>query len=86
MSSLSFVFSRTIKNKVKRSLKRPQTYIALVFVVLYAVMVLYGLGSMSVDFGLNSPEGIATVLSVLMVMIVPANLISYIKRKGYSPL
>lgn len=37
---------------------------------------------MSVDFGLNSPEGIATVLSVLMVMIVPANLISYIKRKG----
>lgn len=82
MSSLSFVFSRTIKNKVKRSLKRPQTYLALVFVILYAALVLYGLGSMSVDFGLNSPEGIATVLSVLMVMIVPANLISYIKRKG----
>ena len=82
MSSLSFVFFQTIKNKVKRSLKRPQTFLALVFVVLYAALVLYGLGSMSVDFGLNSPEGIATVLSVLMVMIVPANLISYIKRKG----
>ena len=71
MSSLSFVFFQTIKNKVKRSLKRPQTFLALVFVVLYAALVLYGLGSMSVDFGLNSPEGIATVLSVLMVMIVP---------------
>ena len=81
MSSLSFVFFQTIKNKVKRSLKRPRTFLALVFVVLYAALVLYGLGSMSVDFGLNSPEGIATVLSVLMVMIVPANLISYIKRK-----
>lgn len=82
MSSLSFVFFQTIKNKVKRSLKRPRTFLALVFVVLYAALILYGLGSMSVDFGLNSPEGIATVLSVLMVMIVPANLISYIKRKG----
>ena len=80
MSSLSFVFFQTIKNKVKRSLKRPRTFLALVFVALYAALILYGLGSMSVDFGLNSPEGIATVLSVLMVMIVPANLISYIKR------
>lgn len=55
MSSLSFVFFQTIKNKVKRSLKRPRTFLALVFVVLYAALILYGLGSMSVDFGLNSP-------------------------------
>ena len=52
------------------SLKRPRTFLALVFVVLYAALILYGLGSMSVDFGLNSPEGIATVLSVLMLSLI----------------
>lgn len=82
MSSLSYIYKRTFVNKLKKALKRPVSYIAAVFIVGYAAMIIFGFGQMSTGFNLKTPENLATILSVIVFFIMPADIISYSKRKG----
>lgn len=82
MSSLSYIYKRTFVNKLKKALKRPVSYIAAVAIVGYAVMVVYGLGLMASQFNLKTPENLATLLAMIVFFIMPADIISYSKRKG----
>lgn len=82
MSSLGYITKRTFCNKLKRALKKPVTYIVAIFIIFYAVMVIFGISNLAKDFHFDSEQGVATVMSLLMFYIVPADIISYIKRKG----
>lgn len=82
MSSLAYLVRRTFINKLKKALKRPVTYIAAIAIIAYAVMVFVGLGSMASDFGFMTAEKYAVVLSVIIFVILPGDMISYAKRKG----
>lgn len=82
MSSLLYLKKRTFVNKLKKALKRPVTYIAAVGIVGYMAMLLWAFGMIASDFGLDNPAGYATLLSVLVFLIMPADIISYSKRKG----
>lgn len=81
-SSLLYLYKQTAKNRIKKALKRPVTYFAIVGIGLYAVMIINVFGDMANDFGLNTGQDIATILSMLMFFLVPADFISYAKRKG----
>ncbi len=82
MSSLGYLFQRIFVNKVKKALKRPVTYIAVVGIVGYILMMLWSFGMMAEDMGLKSAENFATILSGIVFFIMPADIISYTKRKG----
>lgn len=82
MSSLAYLVRRTFINKLKKALRRPITYIAVVGILGYAAIILWSFGMMAEDFGLSEAKGFATVLSVLVFWVMPADIISYSKRKG----
>lgn len=87
MRSLKYLYLTSAKNRIKKALKRPVTYIAGVFVLLYVWLILFGFGSLFDSMGINSRETIAAGLSALMFMLIPVNIISYVRRKGliYHP-
>lgn len=87
MRSLKYLYLTSAKNKIKKALKRPVTYIAGIFVLLYVWMIIYGFGTIFDSMGINSRETIAAGLSALMFLMIPVNIISYVRRKGliYRP-
>lgn len=82
MNSLFYLKKRTFVNKLKKALKRPMTYVSAVGILVYLAMILWSFGMMADEFGLNNPASFATVLSILVFWIMPADIISYSKRKG----
>lgn len=82
MNSLAFIYKKSFKNKLKKAVRRPVTYIAGVFIIAYIVMMAAMFIDMAREFAVDSPKRVATILSLLMFYIVPANIISYVKRKG----
>lgn len=69
-------------NRIKKALKKPVTYVALVFIVGYIIMITFSFGMMIDDFGVDNTESLAVVLTVIVFFITPSNLISYSRRKG----
>lgn len=82
MSSFLYLFCHTFKNRIRKALKKPATYVLAVFIVLYVFMIFQSLGGLTEDFQVNTPRHMAMLLSLLIFFILPSNLISYSKRKG----
>lgn len=81
-SSMIYLYTKILKNRIKKALKKPTTYIAVVIGIGYLILMLWSFGMMAHDLGIDSPENFAMVLSILVFMIIPGDIISYTKRKG----
>ena len=82
MRGLIYLYKRTIINNIKRALKRPVTYIWLVFVVGYLLLMGIGFGTMIEEGNFGTPENIVAILSIIIFAMIPGNIISYSRRKG----
>lgn len=82
MKGLIYLYERTVINSIKRALKRPVTYIWLVFAVLYLAMMVFGFSGMIQEANFGTPENIVAILSIIIFAMIPGNIISYSKRKG----
>ena len=82
MKGLIYLYQRTITNRVKKALKRPVTYIMAVFILLYVLLICNSLNMMVEDGNFGSAENFVTILSILVFVLIPSNLVSYAKRKG----
>ncbi len=82
MGSFGYLFRHTARNRIRKALRRPATYIFTILILLYAVLMFSGFGTMFAQWGANRPQHLTAILSVLMIWLLPANVISYSKRKG----
>ena len=82
MKGLIYLYQRTITNRVKKALKRPVTYIMAVFILLYVLLICNSLNMMVAEGDFGSAENFVTILSILVFVLIPSNLVSYAKRKG----
>lgn len=82
MKGLIYLYERTVINSIKRALKRPVTYIWLVFAVFYLAMMVFGFSTMIQEANFGTPENIVAILSIIIFAMIPGNIISYSKRKG----
>lgn len=82
MEALWYLRKQTIKNRVKKALKRPVTYIYLVLGIVYAVMVISGLGIILKELHFDSVYGLVVILTVGTFYMLPGNFVSYAGRKG----
>lgn len=85
-STFFFLYKRILKNRVKKALHKPVTYIYLVLAVLYFVMI-FGSFNISINticegLGIERESVLTVVLTVFAFFVIPGNLISYSKRKG----
>lgn len=82
MKGMIYLYKRTIINRIKKALKKPMTYVAIIFIALYAAMVSFGIYVSVKDANIASPENLVTILSATILVILPGNIISYARRKG----
>lgn len=84
MGALGYLYRRTFINRIKTALKKPVTYVYLVFILIYLVAVPFSFKVLIDEYGGASPGGMAIVLTVFGFWMLPTNLISYAKRKGLT--
>ena len=82
MGAMGYLYGRILRNRVRKALRKPVTYVYLAFLLLYLFLVPYSLKMLVEEFGGDSPEGMAAVLTVVAFWLIPGNLIAYAKRKG----
>lgn len=82
MKGLVYLYQRTIINRIKKALKRPATYLMVAFILLYILMVWNSLNMVMEEGNFNSKENYVAILSIFVFWLIPANLISYARRRG----
>lgn len=82
MKGLIYLYQRTVLNRIKKALKKPMTYVALIFIILYVVMIFWSFNMIIKESNLATPENLVTVLACTVLLILPSNIISYSRRRG----
>lgn len=78
MRGLIFLLKACAKNRLKTAVKKTITYL----ITVYALFVICSFQNFFANLGLDTPQGMVTILSAIVVVSVPSNLILYAKRKG----
>lgn len=82
MSSLAYLYQRTVVNRVKKALKRPVTYIAAVGIIFYVLMMFFSFGILVMEMDTSNTKNLAAIFSIMVFFLIPADIISYSRRRG----
>lgn len=82
MKPIFYLYKRTWINRVKRAVKKPVTYIWLFFFLFYFVLILNSITKASDVPWLQQPSLLTALLTVVVFIFIPSNLISYTRKKG----
>lgn len=82
MGAVKYLYLHTLKNRVKTAFHKPVTYVYLAVIVLYMVQIPTSFKTIAEELKIDTPGGMAGLLTVLAFWLVPGNLIAYAKRKG----
>lgn len=82
MKALLYLTKRSFINRAKKAIKKPVTYLYLVLIVVYAVMILSGISSVAMAGGIDDKRGIVYIMTVWIYFQFCINFLSYAKLKG----
>lgn len=82
MNALLYLRKTMWKNRIKKALRRPATYIFLVLGLFYAGIIVMGIFGVAEMMEFDSPYGMVILMTVWTFYMVPANFVSYAGRKG----
>lgn len=83
MKGLIYLTKTSLKNRIKKYIKKPVTYIWVILMALYFyVFIVKSLPILIEEMNIGSSEGFALILSFSVFVFMPANIITYAKRKG----
>lgn len=82
MRALGYLYGRIFRNRLSKTLKKPVTYLYLAVILLYIGLMAIGFREIFAGWKMDSPEGMTAVLTVFAFWSIPANLITYARRKG----
>lgn len=82
MRGIMYIFFTSTKNLIKKSLKKPVTYIWIVAGLAYLAMVVNGFSTIIKSMGIGTPKGFVVVLSFAVFFFLPANMVTYARKKG----
>lgn len=82
LSPIVYLYKRTLVNRIKKALKKPVTYILLLFFGGYLVMLVGIFSSAVLRLPMPPASTLTAFLTIVAFIFTPANLISYSRRKG----
>ncbi|MBQ9122146.1 MAG: putative ABC exporter domain-containing protein [Lachnospiraceae bacterium] len=82
MSAIWYLYKKSLKNWAKKALKKPMTYLYLVLILIYGLMLPFSMNLLLSEYGMDTPATMAAACSIVVFWLIPANMISYVKRKG----
>lgn len=82
MGAIGYLYRRVLANRIRKALHKPVTYVYIVIILFYLAILPFSLRTMAEEFAVNTPGGMAGILTLLAFWIIPGNLVAYAKRKG----
>lgn len=82
MKAIFYLYKTTLVNRIKTALKKPVTYLLLVFSGGYLAMLFWIFSNAMQELDTPPASTLTGFLSVTAFIFIPANLISYSRRKG----
>lgn len=82
MGAIGYLYRRVLANRIRKALHRPVTYVYIVIILFYLAVMPFSLSVMAEEFAVNTPGGMAGIMTLFAFWIIPGNLVAYAKRKG----
>lgn len=82
MGAIGYLYRKTLLNRVRMALRKPVTYFYAALILFYMICLPFSLRTLTENGGIDSPGGMAGVLTLFAFWLIPGNLIAYAKRKG----
>ncbi len=82
ISALFYLYRKSFKNRVKKALRKPIAYVYLVIAVVYFIFIFGTFGRLLDGVKTDKNSFFTACLTIFVFIFIPANLISYSKRKG----
>lgn len=82
MKALVYLTWRSFVNNIRRAVKKPATLLLMLFLVVYAVYVVFVIGKLVTELHFDSAEGLIALISVWTIYMFFSNFIGYSSRKG----
>lgn len=82
MKALMYLTKQSFINNLKKALHKPVSLLLMIFLSVYAVFIVFGLGMLVRDLHFNSVKGLVIVVTLWTLYIFFANFLSYASRKG----
>lgn len=82
MESLTYLYWTSFKNKVIQAMRRPVTYIYVLFICGYFIWLAVLIGGNAKTLHYDTPEGLIIGLTALTLFLAPPGYVNYAKRKG----
>ncbi len=84
MSALIYIVRRNFINRLKKRLRRPLTYVSVVFFVLYMAMIFGSFGTFFEGLTMDGEEAYVLLLSFFIVWTIPLSFLSYARKRGLA--
>lgn len=84
MGAIGYLYRRVLANRIRKALHRPVTYIYIVIILFYLAVMPFSLSVMAEEYAVNTPGGMAGIMTLFAFWIIPGNLVAYAKRKGLA--
>lgn len=82
MGGILYLYKKNLKNRAKKAVRKPVTYFYIVLILFYIVCMPVAFKVLIDEYGWGTPEVLTALFTVITFWLIPANLISYAKRKG----
>ncbi len=82
MKAVFYLYRKNLKNRIRIALRKPVTYFFLVLILFYLLAMPLSLKMVVSQFSIDTPGGMAAVVTLLAFWALPANMVAYAKRKG----
>lgn len=82
ISAVFYLYRKTFRNRLKKALKKPVSYIYFLFILFYLYAVFHSLPIFFQMIEINNASFLTAILTAIVFILIPSNLISYSKRKG----
>ncbi len=82
ISVIFYLYRKIFKNRLKKALKKPVTYIYIAFIAFYLYAVFSSFPVIFKMIDVDNASFLTAILTALVFILIPSNLISYSKRKG----
>lgn len=82
MGAIGYLYRKILRNRIKSALRKPVTYFYIALLSFYLFALPSSLRMLARQMGGDSPEGMAALLTLAALWMIPGNLIAYAKRRG----
>lgn len=82
MGTIWYLYKKGFKNKAKKAVKKPITYLYLFLILFYAAGMPFSINVLLDEFGWRSLDKLVIIFTLVVFWLTPANFVSYAKRKG----